>query len=278
MMRDAATAARGQRSAIQQSVAAAQRQRFCADCAASRAEEAERQRAALQSRRRCRDRPLSVRTEPGVLSGPQRGRPRRRDHSGRPRRRRRRNCQRRLSARLYPHHGQIRRAVRAPACRQAGGGEGKVGDAAQRVRALCRLHAGPDFQSTACNAIHSIEQRTAKWIISAMERTDGDNVVPLTHEQLATLLGVGRSYTSRVIQTFKAEGFWRPGAVRSWCATRKRCGCGPASATNPSKTIRGSVARGLSDRGGSQSAEAGTDLTRKSANQIANNPLFSGDF
>src|SRR3984893_18530303 len=26
------------------------------------------------------------------------------------------------------------------------------------------------FQSTACNAVHSIEQRTAKWIISAMER------------------------------------------------------------------------------------------------------------
>ena len=65
------------------------------------------------------------------------------------------------------------------------------------------------FQSTACNAIHSIEQRTAKWIISAMERTDGDNSVPLTHEQLSTLLGVGRSYTSRVIQTFKAEGVLR---------------------------------------------------------------------
>src|SRR5713226_2187712 len=62
------------------------------------------------------------------------------------------------------------------------------------------------FQSTACNAIHSIEQRTAKWVISAMERTDDAETVPLTHEQLATLLGVGRSYTSRVIQTFKAEG------------------------------------------------------------------------
>jgi hypothetical protein len=62
------------------------------------------------------------------------------------------------------------------------------------------------FQSTACNAIHSIEQRTAKWIISAMERTEGANIVPLTHEQLATLLGVGRSYASRVIQIFKAEG------------------------------------------------------------------------
>jgi len=62
------------------------------------------------------------------------------------------------------------------------------------------------FQSTACNAIHSIEQRTAKWIVSAIERTDGEEIVPLTHEQLATLLGVGRSYASRVIQTFKAEG------------------------------------------------------------------------
>ena len=62
------------------------------------------------------------------------------------------------------------------------------------------------FQSTACNAIHSIEQRTAKWIIAAMERADGNEVVPLTHEQLSTLLGVGRSYASRVIQTFKAEG------------------------------------------------------------------------
>ncbi len=62
------------------------------------------------------------------------------------------------------------------------------------------------FQSTACNAIHSIEQRTAKWIISALERTQGPNIVPLTHEQLATLLGVGRSYASRVIQIFKLEG------------------------------------------------------------------------
>src|SRR6201999_2370208 len=60
------------------------------------------------------------------------------------------------------------------------------------------------FQSTACNAIHSIEQRTAKWIYAAMERT-GSNVVPLTHEQLSTMLGVGRSYASRVIQIFKAE-------------------------------------------------------------------------
>lgn len=71
------------------------------------------------------------------------------------------------------------------------------------------------FQSTACNAIHSIEQRTAKWILAAMERTDGEDSVPLTHEQFSTLLGVGRSYASRVIQSFKAEGILdtRRGAI-----------------------------------------------------------------
>jgi hypothetical protein len=100
------------------------------------------------------------------------------------------------------------------------------------------------FQSTACNAIHSIEQRTAKWMISAMERTDGDNVVPLTHEQLATLLGVGRSYTSRVIQTFKAEGVLetRRGSilVRNRLALQIRsCLCNESVKTHFEDVLRG---------------------------------------
>ena len=100
------------------------------------------------------------------------------------------------------------------------------------------------FQATACNAIHSIEQRTAKWIISAMERTDGDNAVPLTHEQLATLLGVGRSYTSRVIQTFKAEGVLetRRGSilVRNPDALRSRaCNCSEAVRNHFEEVLRG---------------------------------------
>jgi hypothetical protein len=100
------------------------------------------------------------------------------------------------------------------------------------------------FQSTACNAVHSIEQRTAKWILSAMERTGGKDVVPLTHEQLATLLGVGRSYTSRVIQTFKAEGVLEtrrgfimvrnPGALRV-----RSCLCNEAVKDHFEEVLRG---------------------------------------
>ena len=59
------------------------------------------------------------------------------------------------------------------------------------------------LQAAACNAAHSIEQRAAKWIISARERIGGSEI-PLTHEQLAGMLGVSRSYASRVIQMFKA--------------------------------------------------------------------------
>jgi hypothetical protein len=63
--------------------------------------------------------------------------------------------------------------------------------------------------------------------------------VPLTHEQLATLRGVGRSHTSRVIQAFKAEGVLetRRGSilVRNREARRIRS----CLATNPSKSTSG---------------------------------------
>lgn len=62
------------------------------------------------------------------------------------------------------------------------------------------------FQSVACNATHSIEQRTAKWLKAAMDRT-GDHEVPLTQEQLAEMLGVGRSYISRILQVLKRRGY-----------------------------------------------------------------------
>ncbi len=100
------------------------------------------------------------------------------------------------------------------------------------------------FQSTACNAIHSIEQRTAKWILAAMERTGDESSVPLTHEQLATLLGVGRSYASRVLQSFKAEGVLdtRRGAilVRNRDGLRQRaCRCNDAVKLHFEEVLRG---------------------------------------
>ncbi|MGY4432039.1 hypothetical protein ACVWWO_004516 [Bradyrhizobium sp. F1.13.1] len=105
------------------------------------------------------------------------------------------------------------------------------------------------FQSTACNAIHSIEQRTAKWMLAAMERTGDESSVPLTHEQLATLLGVGRSYASRGASVVQ-------GGRRARHATRIDPGPqprGPAPARlhvqrGREVALRRGAARGLSDR------------------------------
>jgi CRP-like cAMP-binding protein len=61
------------------------------------------------------------------------------------------------------------------------------------------------FQATACNAAHTIEQRAAKWLTAAVART-GMATIPMTQEQLASMMGIGRSYASRVLQRLKRDG------------------------------------------------------------------------
>ncbi len=85
------------------------------------------------------------------------------------------------------------------------------------------------FQSVACNATHSIDQRTAKWLLAAHDRT-GDDTLRLTQEQLAAMLAVGRPYISRVLGEMKAAGAIEPrrGRIRITDTERLRglcCGC-----------------------------------------------------
>jgi CRP-like cAMP-binding protein len=61
------------------------------------------------------------------------------------------------------------------------------------------------FQTAACNATHTISQRTAKWLLAAASRTARSDF-DLTHEQLALLLGVGRTFVTRTLRTFRDAG------------------------------------------------------------------------
>jgi len=61
------------------------------------------------------------------------------------------------------------------------------------------------FQTAACNATHTILQRTAKWLLAASSRTTR-NDFELTHEELAQLLGVGRTFVTRTLRTFRDDG------------------------------------------------------------------------
>jgi CRP-like cAMP-binding protein len=98
------------------------------------------------------------------------------------------------------------------------------------------------FQSVACGSAHSVEQRTARWLLSAQDRT-GDERVPITQQRLADLLGVGRSYIARVIIGLKEAKAIdvSPGCVR--IIDRKRldrhaCNCTDAVRAHFDKVLR----------------------------------------
>ncbi len=61
------------------------------------------------------------------------------------------------------------------------------------------------FQTVSCNAIHTVEARCCKWLLSTRDRIDED-LLPLTHADLAELLGAQRSTVSTVLRTLQTQG------------------------------------------------------------------------
>jgi len=63
-------------------------------------------------------------------------------------------------------------------------------------------------QTAACNRLHSIEQRCARWFLMALDRLDGD-VMPMTHEFLASMLGVRRAGITETAGELQRAGLIR---------------------------------------------------------------------
>jgi CRP-like cAMP-binding protein len=60
-------------------------------------------------------------------------------------------------------------------------------------------------QSTACNAVHSVEQRLARWLLMAQDRMGSDEF-PLTQEFVAMMLGAARPTVTVVAGTLQEAG------------------------------------------------------------------------
>jgi CRP-like cAMP-binding protein len=61
----------------------------------------------------------------------------------------------------------------------------------------------------ACNALHSVEARLARWLLHIRDQVDSD-FLPLTQEALSELLGVRRTTVTQVVRKLRTSG-----AIRS---------------------------------------------------------------
>ncbi|RZJ32366.1 MAG: Crp/Fnr family transcriptional regulator [Brevundimonas sp.] len=76
------------------------------------------------------------------------------------------------------------------------------------LRTLAVYHAGVQReleQTAACHALHQAERRLAKWLLRCHDRADSD-LIRLTQEYMAAMLGSQRTTVNEAAQTLQAEG------------------------------------------------------------------------
>jgi CRP-like cAMP-binding protein len=68
-------------------------------------------------------------------------------------------------------------------------------------------------QSVACNALHDVTQRMCRWLLMSQDRT-GSDLVRLSQQYLATMVGVHRTTITQTLGELAAVGIVRTG--RGW--------------------------------------------------------------
>src|SRR3954453_16257675 len=90
----------------------------------------------------------------------------------------------------------------------------EAAEASPRLRDLLQRYTEAllmqTFQIVACNAVHAVEARCCRWILSTQDRVRQADL-PLTHEFLAEMLGVQRSTVSLVTRPLQAASLIRQG-------------------------------------------------------------------
>ncbi len=61
------------------------------------------------------------------------------------------------------------------------------------------------LQSVACNAIHGLDARLARWLLTTQDRIGGREL-RMTQEFISEMLGVRRTYTTRVVGRLRKSG------------------------------------------------------------------------
>ncbi|MGI9169042.1 MAG: Crp/Fnr family transcriptional regulator, partial [Caulobacteraceae bacterium] len=90
---------------------------------------------------------------------------------------------------------------------------GRSSDASPGFRRLLVRHSQANLaqahQSVACNALHGVHQRLCRWLLMSQDRTARDGV-ELTHQYLATMVGVHRTTVTEALGDLAADKLVRP--------------------------------------------------------------------
>ena len=78
----------------------------------------------------------------------------------------------------------------------------------QRLTAYAFQQLAEAQQTAACNALHKLEARLAKWLLRCHDRMDGE-MIPLTQEFLSDMLGSQRTTVTAVAGSLQAAGMIR---------------------------------------------------------------------
>src|ERR1700681_954240 len=108
----------------------------------------------------------------------------------------------------------------------AGDGFRIIGNALERIlrvapqfQMILNRHAGLQgmqvAQTAACNRLHGIQQRLARWLLMTQVRVDSESL-PITHDFLATMLGTDRPSVTLAAGTLRARNLieYSRGAVK----------------------------------------------------------------
>ena len=60
-------------------------------------------------------------------------------------------------------------------------------------------------QTAACNRVHGLEERLARWLLMCQDRTQTDEL-SITHEFLAVMLGTGRTTVTQTAALLRRAG------------------------------------------------------------------------
>lgn len=119
-----------------------------------------------------------------------------------------------LQAAIAPREAMSRAIIQVPG-RASRASASAVAEACKRSPALLHLidrHNdalfGHAIQSVACNALHGVEARFGRWLLTCRDRIDSDTV-SLTQEFLADMLGVQRTTVTAIAGALQSRGLIR---------------------------------------------------------------------